>query len=246
MTELMSGLEILNACRLLFPSVATIENGFLEKIDVKDVKKAFRKTALTVHPDRSRVLGKDREELLPLFQEVSSAYDTLKAFMSERGVDTDEIQGRTTGKPRAKTAGPAGYTQDSPQDHYYHGIMPPRELRLAEFLYYSGMISWRTLIGAVVWQKRQRPLFGQIARQWNYLSDEEIRYILRQKTWREKFGEYALRQGYLSHRQLLAVVGRQKQLQPRIGIHFKYQGLFSEFQLDRLVRRNGCHNFENR
>ncbi len=244
--ELMPGLEILNACRLLFPSAETIDGCFLETIDDKEVKKAFRKKALTVHPDRSRALGKNREELLPLFQEVASAYDTLKAFMSEKGTDTDEIRGRTTGKPRAKSAGSAGYAHDAKKDHYYHGIMPPRELRLAEFLYYSGMISWRTLIGAIVWQKRQRPLFGQIARQWNYLSDEDIRYILRQKTWREKFGECALRQGYLSPRQLLAVVGRQKQLQPRIGSHFIYQGLFSEFQLDRLVRRNARYNFLNR
>ena len=241
----MLGLEIMNACRLLFSSTRSVDACFLESIDDNDLKIAFRKKALTVHPDRSRALGKDREELLPLFQDVASAYDTLKAFVSDKGEGADEKPVHPGGR-RSKATRPPDGAYTAVKDHYYHGYMPSRELRLAEFLYYSGMISWQTLIAAIVWQKRQRPLFGQIARQWRYLSEEEINSILRQKTRQEKFGECALRRGYLTPFQLLVVAGRQKQLQPRIGIHFVNQGLFSEFQLDRLVRRNARYNFLNR
>ena len=43
------------------------------------------------------------------------------------------------------------------------GPLPRRRLRLAEFLYYTGRVSWQSLIGAIVWQRSTRPHFGELA-----------------------------------------------------------------------------------
>ena len=238
------GLEIINACRLLFPSTIAVDAGFLNTIAGEDLKAAFRKKALKTHPDRYIALGRSQEELNRKFQEVSSAYKTLEAYFLQRQ-ETDSGNAETA-KPRYQQARrPASSMRTAPpgrNDYYYNGLVPERELRLGEFLYYSKIISWRTLINAIVWQKRQRPLFGQIARQWKFLSDDDIRLILQHKSRGEVFGEFALRHGFLSRFQQMAVTGRQRQLQPLIGMHFVERGLMTLAQINLLVIRKDLHN----
>ncbi len=239
MSEAIAQTEIVDACRLLFSPAVVIDADFLAAIAEDDLKTAFRKKALKTHPDRAKALGRSREELSRMFQDVSAAYETLKALISAD--KARNIREKGNKPPQPEQAGPKRQ-KTAVKDHYYRGAMPKRELRLAEYLYYSGKISWRTLISAITWQKSQRPLFGQIARQWKYLSEADIRYILKSKTGGEKFGDCALRQGLLSCFQQMAVTGRQKQLQPPIGRHFIDQGLFSAAQLERLVERNVLYN----
>ena len=235
------GLEILNACRLLFPSTIAVDAGFLDTIAGEDLKAAFRKKALKTHPDRSIALGRSQEELNRMFQEVSSAYKTLEAYFLQR--ETGAFETARPHSQRARRPASAMRTvRPGKDDYYYTGLVPERELRLGEFLYYSKIISWRTLINAIVWQKRQRPLFGQIARQWKFLSDDDIRLILQHKGRDEVFGEFALRHGFLSRFQQMAVTGRQRQLQPLIGMHFVERGLMTLFQVNMLVRRKDLHN----
>jgi len=235
------GLEIINACRLLFPSTIAVDAGFLNTIASEDLKTAFRKKALKTHPDRSIALGRSQEELSRMFQEVSSAYKTLEAYFLQR-----ETGNGQTAKPHyQRTRRPTSSMRTArpgKNDYYYTGLIPERELRLGEFLYYSKIISWRTLINAIVWQKRQRPLFGQIARQWKFLSDDDIRLILQHKGRDEVFGEFALRHGFLSRFQQMAVTGRQRQLQPLIGMHFVESGLMTIFHVNLMVRRKDLHN----
>ena len=243
MISSMPGVEIINACRLLFPAEVIVNPGFLNTIDDDDLKTAFRKKALKTHPDRSIALGCSQEELSRKFQEVSSAYKTLQAYFLQRPLHGPQSQTRQwTWRPyySMKTARP------TPKDFFYKGALPQRELRLGEYLYYSKKISWRTLIKAIVWQKKQRPLFGQIARDWNFLTDDDIRLILKKKTRDEIFGECARRFGFLSKFQQMAVTGRQRQLQPLFGMHFVEIGFLSVAQIDILVGLNKQHNYRVR
>jgi len=233
------GVEVLNACRLLFPAAFSIDAGFLCTIAEKDLKSAFRKKALKTHPDRSIVLGCNRDELSRQFQEVSSAYKTLQLFVTQQSRNKPHVREDKASRPSSSGS---RCRQTAMKDHFYQGVLPWRVLRLGEYLYYSGVISWRTLIGAIVWQKRQRPLFGEIARQWRLLSDEDIRFILRTKTRQEMFGECARRHGFLSRFQQLAVTGRQRELQPLFGRHFIENNLMSAFQIETLARRQAQHN----
>ena len=43
--------------------------------------------------------------------------------------------------------------------YHYRGALPHRRLLLGEFLFYSGLINWDSLIKAIVWQRRQRTTF---------------------------------------------------------------------------------------
>jgi hypothetical protein len=124
--------------------------------------------------------------------------------------------------------------------------LPHRTLLFAEFLYYSGRASWRNLVEAVAWQRRQRPAIGRIAVEWGHLSDEEVREILdrrrREGSGGEPFGEFARRRGFLSAAQLLALLGRQRRLQRRIGQFFVETGIVSEREIPSLDHDLSRHN----
>jgi hypothetical protein len=97
----------------------------------------------------------------------------------------------------------------------------------------------------VAWQRRQRPAIGRIAVEWGHLSDAEVREILdrrRRDGAAEPFGEYARRQGFLSAAQLLALVGRQRRLQRRIGQFFVETGIVGEGEIPSLDADLSRHN----
>ncbi len=71
----------------------------------------------------------------------------------------------------------------------------PKEAVIRPVLFYSGLVSWKTYIKALIWQRRQRPLIGQIALHWGLLTLPDIRDILAARRLGEKFGESAVRQG---------------------------------------------------
>jgi hypothetical protein len=102
------------------------------------------------------------------------------------------------------------------------------------------------LIDAFVWQKKQRPLFGQIAKDWGYLTPGDIISIIRQKKYHDRFGDYALRNGYLTPFQQMAVAGKQRICQPLIGCHFIRKGFISESQMKSISQRVFSHNMKFR
>ncbi len=106
--------------------------------------------------------------------------------------------------------------------------MPQGQLRFAEFLYYSGRISWQALVESIAWQRRQRPSIGRIAVGWGHLTEDDVREVLesrrRDGAHGIPFGEHALRRGMLTPFQLLALLGRQRRMQRRIGEFFVERG----------------------
>jgi hypothetical protein len=127
--------------------------------------------------------------------------------------------------------------------------LPRRRLRLAEFLYYSGRVSWQDFVAAIAWQRGQRPTVGRIAVGFGFLDRWEVAEILERRriegAGREPFGEFAVRHGYLTPFQLLALLGQQLRLQQPIGRFFVERGLVDDADLDRaravVFRHNARH-----
>ncbi|MDY6905977.1 MAG: hypothetical protein SWH61_14970 [Thermodesulfobacteriota bacterium] len=263
--------EIINACRVLFSQSTPVDASFLNAIAVADVKSAFRKKAKETHPDRATALGVDRDALNGMFRDVVAAYDVLKKLVDNpvamrKGFSTTNA-GKTTARPNttARKAPPKRPQQKASQQDFqnrkgshwqkasrpddrnragfhFKGVFPNRELKLGEFLYYAGQISWKSLIEAIIWQRQQRPRVGEIAISWNILTMAEVIEIIQNKSYTQRFCEYALENGFFTPFQHLAVISRQKQLQPRFGEHFIQTGTFTQDHLKRIVRHLQDHN----
>lgn len=228
--------EISNACRVLFGSEVLVSTDFLKYLQPEGLKAAFRKKALETHPDRAKTVGIVEDIMNERFKEVILAYEKLSPLIEaekgyilrEEGIKTNTWQERQNGN----------------FDHFYKGNFPKRKLLIGQFLYYSGIISWRTLIEAIAWQRRQRPPIGRIARDWNLLSSYDIKRILTERDNGEKFGEYALRKRYITPFNLMSLLGKQRMLQRPIGEHFIEQDILSAIELDRFIERLRSHNRE--
>lgn len=127
--------------------------------------------------------------------------------------------------------------------------MPRRRIRLAEYLYYSGRISWTVMVEAIAWQRRQRPAVGRIAVDFGFLTPLEVIDVIerRQRAGAHEipFGEFALRLGMITPFERLAMVGRQTRLQRPIGQFFVERGLVGESEFEDLRRLIVRHNLRH-
>ncbi len=129
-------------------------------------------------------------------------------------------------------------------DHFYRGAyLPKRELLLGQFLYYSGLISWRNLIESVTWQRMNRPTIGQLAAEWNLLNSEEIRRILMLRNFGEKFGECAIRMKYVNPHTIQALLWKQRRVQQPIGEFFIHNNIMKAQEIEDMVKKLKLHNY---
>ena len=250
-----SSTELFQACATIFGPEIKISYDFLKYLQLVGIKTAYRKKAFATHPDRATVLGAVAGDLNAEFINVQQAYETLLSF-----VETKNIQQESSARYNGYTTEQRGSCQNhrhydreqthsrhNPKykkhhDHFYTGIFPRGNLMLGQFLYYSGLISWRTLIEAICWQRRQRPLIGQIAVSWRLISYPDVLGILKVRKFDEKFGECALRIGYISCYELFALIGKQKKMQRPLGEYFTESGLLSNEDLLNIIRKQQLHN----
>lgn len=254
-----TSLEILQACQTIFGSEIKISNDFLACLQPTGIKTAFRKRALETHPDRAKALGVFAEDLNEDFINVRQAYERLLSFVeTQNGMNLkatyfDGFGSQQDGsyqKKSHKTGDKPGrqnqkyhHKKYTPcPDHFYSGSLPKGNLMLGQFLYYSGLISWRTLIDAICWQRRQRPLIGQIATSWGMITYRDVLRILTIRSFDEKFGECALRKGYISTFDLFALVGKQKRLQSPFGEYFIKNGILTPTDLTVITQKQQLHN----
>jgi hypothetical protein len=231
----------------------------------QDLKATYRRRALETHPDRACSVGRPEGELAAEFRRVAEAYVVLSGVASgpnPRAAAPRPAQPpRPTPRPSRQPPGPQGRRSPGrraagrearapgapqPSRQVHVESLPHRRLRFAEYLYYSGRVSWTAFADAVAWQRRQRPPVGRIAVEWGFLDREDVGRILEQRRARGAqaipFGEFAARMGYLTSFQLLAVLGRQLRLQRRIGEFFVERGLLQPDELDALRARMWIHN----
>jgi hypothetical protein len=219
-------LDLLGACRVLFGSGVRLDPGFLAKLDVDLVRRRFRKRAVEVHPDRAAVL---RRHPAVLAEAPCTPPRPARAASP-------------ASPPAAKRAAAAPRPCTGATDHHWSGPIPSRTLRMGEFLYYSGRISWLELIRALVWQGQQRTCFGQVARRFGYLTPDRITSVLAQRRGEEKIGEAALRLRFITSLQQQVVLHAQQRGCRRIGDYFVESGLLAFADLERISHSVRAHN----
>jgi hypothetical protein len=231
--------NLLHACRILFGRQVSVNRDFLFYIQIQGVKSAFRKKAFITHPDRA-VLSGCTEKNTVNFIEALSAYKQLVNFIDkrERGVyssatKTDRVQPREPVRKNHDT----GHNK-----RYYSGSMPRRPLLFAEYLYYSGIITWESLLQAIVWQQRKKSRFGEVACRLRYLSNEQIRKIIKKRRVKEKIGDAAFRMNFLNRFQVQSILWHQTVSQKRIGMYFVETGIFTSEKLHELLFSHRRYN----
>jgi len=243
MTPAADHSELYEACRTIFGAGISVSDDFLRYLQPFGLKTAYRKRALETHPDRARALGDRSADMHQRFQQVRSAYEKLLHYVENR---SRRIAGEPAFNGRRKQPYPNRHAQQRgarrAPDHYYQGRLPQRSLLLGQYLYYSGRISWRDLIDAIVWQCSQRPKVGQLALQAGIMSSQQVVTVLSQRTGHERFCDCAQRIGFISNRERVALISRQRNLQRSIGQYFVERGLISERDLSHVVSAQRRHN----
>ena len=251
-----SSAELFQACATIFGPEIKISYDFLKYLQPVGIKTAYRKKAFDTHPDRAMVLGAFAEDLNAEFINVRQAYEKLLSFAEAKNIRQGSSASYNGFTPEQRSScqnhrhynNEQKHTRHNPKgkkqhyDHFYAGSFPKGNLMLGQFLYYSGLISWRTLIEAICWQRRQRPLIGQIAVSWRLIAYPDVLGILKVRKFDEKFGECALRIGYISYYELFALIGKQKKMQRPLGEFFIENGLLSNDDLLNIVRKQQRHN----
>jgi len=253
--------DLLGACRALFGAATCVDHDFLARLDVDKVRRRFRERAVEVHPDRAAVLRRHPAALAEAFKQLEAAYRTLSAHLAAPARAASPARDAPSRPPPRPDPGPTrparqpgsaargrpspsrpGATDTVLADHFWAGPIPPRTLRLGEFLYYSGRISWLDLIGALVWQARQRPYFGQVARRFGYLTPDRLAAVLARRRALEKIGEAAVRLRFISSQEQQVILHAQQWGGRRIGDYFLEAGLLRAPDLEHFGRRARAHN----
>lgn len=132
-------------------------------------------------------------------------------------------------------------THHDTQGALFSGKLPDRQLLFGHFLYYSGLVSWQTIIKALVWQRSNRPRLGDIGRRFGWLSPEDVLSLLKAVDGRP-FGAKAVDRGLLTPRQLDTLLTFQKMQQRRIGEYFVQHRIFEKARLQEILGRYYAHN----
>jgi hypothetical protein len=232
----------------------------LHLLDVSVIRRAYRRLAVTTHPDAAARAGaKPGSVDGKRFIEASRAYELLMGYLLAQGVGArvttasphtarprpSPASGRSTGEKTSKGPGPTGSggkarTESSPL--HYHGILPRRRLRLAEFLYYSGRVSWQSLISAIVWQRSVRPKFGELAREMRVITRQELTRILGSKRRHEQTGETARRLRILTSDEVAQILRLQRARHKPIGRYFVEKERMPRVELTSILRELFRHN----
>jgi hypothetical protein len=232
--------EISNACHMLFGPNIRVSRDFISSLDSTGLKAAFKKRALETHPDRASLLNKDATKLNEHFKKVSEAYIQLNSFIETRPKSYSfkiPIQAKRGFQERATI-----HCHKRFSNHFYSGKMPQGPLLLGHFLYYSGRISWEVLIAAIIWQRQQRPMLGDLALKAKVLSLDKIDQIVSNRKIGERFGDCALRLCLLNSFQLKNLLKQQSRMQPLIGNYFIEKGILTSFDLFMASKRQQIHN----
>lgn len=232
--------SLIDACRTIFGGDIDLSRDFLYYIQPEGVKSAFRRRVLETHPDR--IAGPDhrkREQSL-LFQDVIKANELLTSFLTARVSNRVRWSMAT---PSHRPVSPVRPQEPKPATpSYFRGRVPEHRLPFGRYLYYRGVITQQQLIGALMWQSNQRPRIGQIARDWGWIDDPDIRSILAYRGDLTRFGEKALHLNILSREQVQTLLWYQRSNQQKIGNYFVEQGILTAAELEEHLREFSRHN----
>lgn len=268
MTGVAEEKELYRACQIIFGPELTVSREFLEYIQLSGVKVAFRKRAMEVHPDR--LTGKSelaKRRSAHRFAAVRQAYEQLATFVNARDKGfrfntirpwpvhqpgngrtrrrqppAGDSQGARAAESAARGNGPRPQTNRASVRNHHRGPIPERPLLFGHYLYYAGLVDWRTIVQALIWQRSQYQRIGEIAREKGWLKNEDIFHLLKTAKPTVPFGQRAVQLGLLTRLQLLVLLAHQKRQQKRIGEFFVQKKIFNRQQLAELLTAFHRHN----
>ena len=233
--------EVFRACRTLFGAELNLSRDFLHYLQPAGVRSAYRKKAKATHPDRFAVsAASTQEKQQRLFQDLNQAHQTVQKFLKQR--ERSPVTSYFRNRSNAGYAQPKRRRQDRPYSKFYRGPLPTRPLQFGLYLYYLGIIPFNAVISAITWQRRQRPVLGDIAKRWGWLDEEQIRKVLNHRGGGHKFGERAEDLNLLTSLQVRALLMHQQTRQKQMGHYFIEQGFFDEDELHYLLTQLAEHN----
>lgn len=223
-----------SAGHVLFGMDVDLSKEFFFYLQPEGVKAAFRRRARETHPDVILVNKQGQAGAAEAFHRVTEAYQLLCSFVRQRDLDVvpRPAHRHSTHKPNDDVGNP----------HYHKGELPARRLETGRYLYYLGIIPYQAILSAIVWQRKQRPPLGRIARNWGWLSDEAVRMVLCSRGYTGHFGDKAIRHGLLTRHQLTQLLAHQRSRQQRIGDYFVKAGYLTESEMEQLARQLRNHN----
>ena len=231
-------INVVQACRTLFGKEINVSKDFLHYMQPSGVKSAYRKKAKENHPDffAAGPLHIQQKQTM-LFREILRAYDVLNFFFEQR----EEVAWKPSAeafrakRQYAEEKKPASAPARNGEETCFYGSVPFRTLQLGQYLYYQGKITFGMLIKALVWQRKQRPSFGEIALRWGWLKSEGHEKIFRLCDWPRRFGEKTVELGLLSVFQVNVILLYQRSRQNQLGSYFVRTGLLSQQEIEDLV-----------
>jgi curved DNA-binding protein CbpA len=244
----LSESQVIQACQTLFGADVNVGKGFLFYLQPAGLKSAYRKKAKETHPDLfSSHAPQVQKTQASRFRDVVRAYDIVSQFVKQRedglwraprrrNATRQYARKRPPGKPNKRTCPNAGGNAFSER------AVPLRPLQIGHYLYYRDLITYRALIDAVVWQRKQRPIIGDIALRWGWLDTAAIERIIRATNRAGRFGERAMGLGLLSAFQVKTLLFFQRSQQERLGAYFVKKNILTRELLDALVRELHDHN----
>ncbi len=232
----------------------------------EELKRAYRRRVLESHPDRAQVLGRSEQELVDEFRQVQEAFSLLEQLRDAplpprpraRPPTPPVVHVRVPPVVHVRVAAepsPERVRRDATRSAGVEARarrrtdlpLPDRKLRLAEYLYYLGIVRSADVGAAVAWQRAQRPPVGRIAERFGYLQPSEVARILkdrlRQRDAHAPFATFAVAEGWLTPFQRLVLLGHQRRLQQPIGAWFVERGLVTDAELRRYCAALTRHNF---
>ena len=231
--------EVFRACRTIFGPELQLNRDFLFYLQPAGVHSAYRKKAKVIHPDRFAVSAAGiRAKQHRLFQDLNQAHQTVQKYLKQRKL----IPADNFSRNYSAYTQPKHRRRDPPNRQQWQGPLPPRPLQFGMFLYYLGMVPFNAVISALIWQRQQRPVLGEIARRWGWLSDENIRRIINHRSGIHKFGERAEQLGLLNSLQIRTLLFHQQTKQKQMGYYFVKQGFFNTATLNQLLLQLVEHN----
>lgn len=257
---------LFRSCEILFGANLAISSEFLDYLQVSGVKSAFRKRAMETHPDRQATENRlPHQHSAAGFHTVYEAYTHLLGFVEEK-----ETNPNVPEKPETMETGsanPASPVDDRPRSYpwqtikpivlaghkrrdgrfantekYYNGPLPRRHLLFGHFLYYSGLINWRTITTILTWQRIGRPRIGELGHRLGIFDKQDIATILHYKQPGSPFGETAVRLGMLSEYRLKVLIFEQQRRQKRFGTILLENNLIEADELRELLKHFDQHN----
>jgi len=217
---------------------------FLLSLHPSEVKSAYRKKAKETHPDRSffadPVFQKKQTER---FRAILESYETLERFFKKRSEERGKAFHRPAASVRSRPAHRTpGYQASAHQPRSFDGPVPNFTMELGRYLFHRRAISYPSLIQALAWQRRQRPVIGDIARRWGWLDQDRSRQIADYRGQPFPFGERCVHLGFLSPFQVRLLLAYQRTQQQRLGRYFLELGVLAHEEMEQLVADLKEHN----